>query len=215
MAFRRFAPAGLVLALLLVGAGIEPARAHRVLVFAWAQGDTVHVEAKFGNGKPVRGGAVAVFDPEGAVAAEGVTDDAGEFVFVAPRKTDLTVVLDAGMGHRGEWTVRAEEIASGDGGNGNETARAASAPAKVESSSAETPASPGTDAPESISAVSLRDVERIVDRALDRKLKPVMGLLLESRETGPGATEIFGGIGYIFGIAGVALWFRSRRPREK
>ena len=209
----------IALSALLVLAGVVllglPAHAHRVNVFAWVEGDTVHVESKFSGGKPVHGGKVIVTDPAGAVFLEGTTNDQGEFTFTAPRKADLTVNLEAGTGHRGEWTVRAGEIdlseADADG------AMAASAPTDSPAESATANPAIPLEAP-AVSPedfVSLKQVEQVVDQALDRKLKPVMKLLTESRETGPGVTEIVGGIGYIFGLMGVAAWFQSRRNRGK
>lgn len=218
MKVRYGAAAGLVLALLWSLGAAPSVWAHRVNVFAWVEGDTVHVEGKFSGGKEVHEGTVTVTDPEGAVLLKGTMEEGKEFVFAAPRKTDLTIVLNAGMGHRGEWTVRADEITLGDGENGSGTLPASPAPADVGFASAETPAPPKTDAPEPASAppvVSIQEIERVVDQALDRKLNPIMKMLAESRESGPSATEIFGGIGYIFGIMGVAAWFQSRRSREK
>jgi nickel transport protein len=194
-----------------------PAHAHRVNVFAWVEGDTVHVESKFSGGKPVHEGKVIVTDPAGAVVLEGKTNDHGEFAFTAPRKTDLTVNLEAGTGHRGEWTVRAGEIDLPETGSDADGAVAAPAPpdSPAKSTAGESPVSAEVQTKTPEGTVSLEQVEQVVDQALDRKLKPVMKLLTESRQTGPGVTEIVGGIGYIFGLMGVAAWFQSRRNRGK
>ncbi len=55
------------------------------------------------------------------------------------------------------------------------------------------------------------DVERIVNAALDAKLSPIKRLLGEQVEAGPSLRDIIGGIGWIFGLIGVAAYFR-RRP---
>jgi hypothetical protein len=39
-----------------------PAHAHRVVVFAWFENDTVHTESSFGNGRAVQGGTIEVYD---------------------------------------------------------------------------------------------------------------------------------------------------------
>jgi nickel transport protein len=36
-------------------------------------------------------------------------------------------------------------------------------------------------------------------------------MLAESRKQGPTVTEIFGGIGYIIGLMGIAAYFKNRR----
>ncbi|MFP4031420.1 MAG: hypothetical protein ACLFRG_16470 [Desulfococcaceae bacterium] len=185
-----------------------PAHAHRVNLFAWVEGDTVHLESKFSGGRPVHQGKVIVTDPAGAIVLEGATNDQGEFAFTAPRKTDLTVTLDAGVGHRAEWTVRAEEIDLPEADSTPDGTMAAAEPATREPAVSE---EIRAEAAEKL--VTLEQVEKAVDKALDRKLKPVMKMLTESRRKGPGVTEIVGGIGYIFGLMGVAAWFQSRRNR--
>ena len=50
----------------------------------------------------------------------------------------------------------------------------------------------------------------MIDKALDRKLAPVIKLIRDTREEGPTIAEIVGGIGYIFGLFGVFMYFKSR-----
>jgi len=52
-----------------------------------------------------------------------------------------------------------------------------------------------------------------MERVIDRKLKPVMGILVKLREDSekPRLTEIIGGIGYIVGLMGIAMYLKSRR----
>jgi hypothetical protein len=100
----------LCLVISLLGGPIEPVNAHRVNLFAWVEGDTVYVEGKFGGGKGVSAGKITVADPEGTILLTGTTDENGEFSFKIPQKSDLKIVLQAGTGHRAEWTVKAAEI---------------------------------------------------------------------------------------------------------
>jgi hypothetical protein len=53
-------------------------------------------------------------------------------------------------------------------------------------------------------------MEEIVNAALDAKLAPVKRAMLEQAESGPGMKEIVGGIGWIFGLVGIAAYFKSR-----
>jgi nickel transport protein len=66
--------------------GIGAAHAHKVTIFAWAEGDTVYTESKFSGGKKVRNGKVEVFDNAGTLLLAGRTGDDGEFSFRAPKK---------------------------------------------------------------------------------------------------------------------------------
>jgi nickel transport protein len=103
---------GLVL-LLIVGAAATPALAHRVLVFAFTEGDTVRTESKFVPNTPVKQGKVIVQDAKsGKELLTGQTDDQGKFSFPMPaeaksQKMDLKIIIEAAMGHRGEFLLKA------------------------------------------------------------------------------------------------------------
>jgi hypothetical protein len=84
--------------------------AHRVILFAWVEGDTIHVESKFSGGKRVNAGKITVLDSDGGELLSGKTNENGEFSFKIPKKTDLKIVIDTGEGHRAEWSISADEI---------------------------------------------------------------------------------------------------------
>jgi len=175
------------------------AAAHRVTVFAWAEGDTVHTESKFSGGKPVNGGEIIVYDLNGNTLLSGKTNEQGEFSFKIPKRTGMKIVIQAGMGHRGEWLLSEDEIAP------DET----KAEAAVSQES-----SPGTsEAQATPSAVSLDQVRDVLNQSLDQKLSPVLKMLAESHDKGPTLRDILGGIGYIFGLMGVAAYIQFRRER--
>ena len=65
---------------------------------------------------------------------------------------------------------------------------------------------------ESVSVrADIHQLETVIDEALDRKLDPVIKLIRDSHKQGPSVTEIIGGIGYIFGLVGVAVYFSNRK----
>jgi len=102
-----------VFLILIICAFTTPALAHRVLIFAYTEGDTIHTESKFVPGGPVRQGKILVLDQKtGKELLTGQTDDQGKFSFKMPpeaaaQKMDLKIVIEAGMGHRGEWLLKA------------------------------------------------------------------------------------------------------------
>ena len=59
----------------------------------------------------MNGGEIVVYDLAGKQLLSGKTNADGEFSFKIPGKTGLKIVIQAGMGHQGEWTIPAEEIA--------------------------------------------------------------------------------------------------------
>lgn len=180
------------------------ALAHKVLLTAYVEGDTVFVESGFSDGTPCRNGRIEVFDPSGNKLLEGKTNENGDFSFKPPQKTALKVVLNAGMGHRGEYMVTADELQ--DVVVGDQATRAEPMPAPT----AET-RKPG-EASETVARIDPKEIEVIVDRVIQKRLRPLIQLVAKSqRKTGFSPTEIFGGIGYIFGLMGVAMYFRYRK----
>ena len=179
--------------IILIGSNV-PALAHKVIIFAWVEGNTVFTESKFSGGKKAINARVEIFDKDGKKLLEGKTDNKGEFSFKIPKLTDLRIVLNAAMGHKAEWTVPESEIR--EAGN------------ILEKKSAVEPSGPTTV------GLSKEEVKKIVEDSLDKKLRPIVRMITESKNTKPSLTEIIGGIGYIFGLIGVALYFKNRGKKR-
>jgi len=180
---------------------VGTARAHRVIIFAWVEGDTVYTESKFPGGKKVKKGEVIVFDQEGNQLLKGKTNDQGEFSFKTPKKTAMKIVLRAGTGHRAEWTIPLEEIGVGivdQNGIATTQKTALKEPEKQGRS-----ISGGKSGPD--------EIRMAVERALDKKLRPVMKMLAEAKDRGPTFRAVFGGIGYIIGLVGLGAYLKYRR----
>jgi nickel transport protein len=64
-----------------------------------------------------------------------------------------------------------------------------------------------------LKGISESEIEAIVESAVDKKLQPVMRMLVKLQESSgkPGITEIVGGIGYIIGILGIVAYFKARK----
>ena len=179
------------------------ALAHKVLLSAYVEGDSVFVEGGFSDGTPCKNAGIEVFDPSGKKLLEGKTNEDGEFSFKPPQKTDLKLVLNAGMGHRGEYTVPADELQDMTGA---QVTRTEAMPAPT----AETRKPQG--ASEAVARIDPKEIESIVDRVIQKRLRPLTQLVAKSqRKTGFSPTEIFGGIGYILGLMGIAMYFRYRK----
>jgi nickel transport protein len=187
----------------------RPAAAHKVTIFAWAEGDTVHTQSRFSGGKPAKNSTVVVYDKQGNQLLEGKTDDKGEFSFKVPKQTDLKIVLKASMGHMAEWTIPAEEIMPGI-----DKAEGSTREGGAEGAVQETPPLPEakTSLP-TAATLNCQEVQTLIDASLDRKLAPIVKMLADQVGRGPTVSEVFGGIGYILGLGGVALYFSSRRKK--
>ena len=179
-----------------------PALAHNVYIFAWIEGDTIFTESKFKGGKRVKNGKIGVFDAQGKLLLNGQTNDQGEFAFKIPAKTEMKIVLQAGMGHRGEWTIAAEEFETS-------SAETVQTPPPIESG----PVNPS--APSQLPAgLTRKDLRIAVENALDKKLKPLFRMVAESRKQKTTLKDVLGGLGYIFGLMGVGAYYHFRRKNQ-
>ena len=169
------------------------ALAHKVYIYAWFDGDVVHTESYSGS-KKVKEARIQVFTLSGKKLLEGLTDEKGEFVFKVPQKTDLRIVVDAGMGHRNECILKREEV---------ETIPDVDPEARTSGPKSEILLLKESDT---------RQIRAVVEQILDSRLKPIQRELARMRkEDGPGITEVVGGIGYILGLMGLVMYFKSRR----
>ncbi len=198
-----------VFLILAVCCAVTPARAHRVLVFAYAEGDTIRTESKFVPNTPVRQGKLLVLeDKTGELLVTGQTDEQGKFSFKIPpaalaRKLDLRIVTEAAMGHKGEWLLKADSYLPG--------AKASAIPGA--------PASPAPAAPPAAAAVpaakeaamSPQMLEEAMNKALERQLAPVKASLAELTSHRTSLPDILGGLGYILGFFGLWAYFQSKR----
>lgn len=211
--------AGLCLGLCLTA---SPAGAHRVNIFAFVDGDAVAVECGYNRSQKVRQGTVEVFDAEsGEKLLQGLTDDKGVFRFplsdaMLRAGHALRLRIIAGEGHQNEWIVEADELAAAGEARPSPGASPVAEPSAPASASASPGGSVSLPASSAVSGgasggATPEDVERIVNAALDAKLSPIKRLLGEQVEAGPSLRDIIGGIGWIFGLIGVAAYFR-RRP---
>ncbi|MBU4525437.1 MAG: cobalamin biosynthesis protein CbiL [Desulfomicrobium sp.] len=189
----------------------SPALAHRVNIFAYVEGGEVVVECSFSKSKRVRHGHIEVRDAvSGETLLQGTTDAEGLFRFPVPEQartsgSGLRILLQAGEGHQNEWIVDAAEFLGAP-------ITAAPAPSAPQSDTAAGSVSGGNVAASHVPGLTRSDVEEVVAAALDAKLAPIQRELREQGLKGPGVQEIVGGIGWIFGLIGVAAYFKSR-PR--
>jgi nickel transport protein len=180
---------GLILALLFVA---TPASAHRLKLFATLESGTISGYAFFVGSGRAHGAVISVKDAGGKEVATLTTDDAGAYSYKTPAPQTYHLTATTGDGHIADAAI--------------DTARfgAAAAPDPASDEEAET----------NVPALSQAQVERAVDAAVARQIKP----LIEAYELAEGRTrfnDIMGGIGMIIGLAGLALWASARRAGGK
>jgi nickel transport protein len=196
-----------ILLILVIGAFTTPALAHRVIIFAYAEGDTIHTESKFVPNDAVRQGKILVLDHKtGKQLLTGITDDHGKFSFKIPaaaiaQKMDLDIVVEAAMGHRGSWLLKADSYLPGA------TPGKTAAPAPASPTAAAAPATKSAN-------IDQQALEAAVNKALERQLAPIKEMLTDLTIHRTTPTDIIGGIGYILGLFGLGAYILSKRKNN-
>ncbi len=206
-----YRPAAVAL-LALVTALVEaqPAAAHRQLVFAVVEGDRILVESKLVPDTPVKGGKVTVSDKQtGQVLVTGQTDEQGKFSFPIPAaaaasRADLLIVVEAGMGHKGEWLLKAQKYLPA-------AAAATPAPSATPAPGGAATAPAASSSSAAVKPVDTQALEAAVSRAVARELAPVKEMLAELAAHRTSFTNVIGGLGYILGIFGLWGYFLSKK----
>ncbi|MGI6656761.1 MAG: carboxypeptidase regulatory-like domain-containing protein [Desulfobulbus sp.] len=108
---RRLAILTLLLAMGLSAITAGPAWAHKVNLFAYAEKGIVYTESYFADGRKVQDGQIQVRDAKDALVLTGTTDSQGLFSFPVPAQSgDLTIILDASMGHKTQFILKQEDL---------------------------------------------------------------------------------------------------------
>jgi nickel transport protein len=162
------------------------AAGHGLGLFAAADGPFIDGEVHFAGGHAATDVRIEVHDGQGGLLAELTPDAAGRFHYRAQAPVDHRIVADSADGHRAEWVVHAGELAPGFAAAAGEGTAAAEAGQRL---------SPALSA--------------AIEQAVARQLRPLREELAAARSRA-GLRDVLGGLGWIAGVAGLALWWRGR-----
>lgn len=220
----RSALTGLALAsVLLMHTGV--ASAHSLQVFAAADGAWIRGQVQFAGGRPAPGMEVLIMGADGKVKAMLQTDSSGSFNYRPKAPQDLLVVAKSADGHRAQWPIGASELQGAFGAaavGGSDDAHAPGLPASSSVTADPHPhphAHGDADLDAAVVTRAGADVAQLdpavfaaIEQAVARQVRPLRESLAEAQARA-GLRDVLGGIGYIFGLAGLGLWWTSRRDR--
>lgn len=178
-----------------------PAYAHRIRVFAYAEGNRVFVEAAYGGGENASGARVDVTDESGTTVGQGFIDGEGGFSFTAKSPGEYRVAVTDGKGHSGSFVLEKGAFHVHQGDTGQKVSPA------VHDSHHE---SGMKDAESKVGGPS---GQKGFEAILDRKMGPIRQELKEIRRIvdRPLYREVVGGVGYIVGLLGLVFFFFGRK----
>ena len=190
---------GFIILILLPNSGF----CHRINIFCYVDGDNINCEAKFTPGGALKKGKIIVTSVQtGDILLKTATNEKGEASFKIPKKAidnhwDLKIACNAEMGHRNFWIIKSDEFLPQQKEIVETTERE-----RAEYKEIEEPKK---------ASISKKELEIIVSKVISKELSPIKRDIAELREHGISFQDIIGGLGYIFGIAGIAFYFMSKR----
>ncbi|QUN07226.1 hypothetical protein KDN34_07320 [Shewanella yunxiaonensis] len=194
----------IVIGLLLMLSGVcsLPASAHLLKVFAWAEGHEIVGNAYFAGGIAAGGAHIKVFDQQHQLVAEVSPDHKGDFRVKVPGAADYSIVADTEDGHVAHWEIKAAEVAA------PAVASATVAEPKVADNAVTN--SPAVSA---TAAIDKAQLEQLVQTAVAQEIGPLR-MELQQYADRLRLSDLLGGIGFIFGLTGSSLWWRSRKLQQ-
>ncbi len=177
-----------------------PAYAHKVNLFAYAEAGEVYVEGYFVDGKAAQNSKVQVLGPAGDLLLEGITDGQGQYRFPVPQRTDLKIVVNAGMGHQTDFLLSASDL------NDAESVEAV----PVQSNVNEAGVSPQTNQTVVSAVTNNTELDAVVRKAVNEAIKPLVRELSAAQQKAS-LSGIVGGVGYIIGFLGLFAFFKARQ----
>lgn len=215
------------LGLLLLAVAADPALAHKLNLFAAADGRRIQGEVYFAGGAKAADVPVLVQNAAGEVLAELRSGVDGRFAYEATAPVTHTVVAETPDGHRATWRIGAAELAAAfaqatapvESSNGGSKPASSGAGAHGDAGTGGARAGGSDDQPHSPPPTADADLTldpalaAAIERAVARQVRPLREEALAAREAVQ-LRDVLGGLGYILGLAGLGLWWRCRRGRS-
>ncbi len=207
-----------IMSMLLLLTAAAPAFAHRVNVFAYADGEAVRVECSFSKSQKVRHGRLLITDSRtGAELIRAETDEQGAFSW----KPDaaflqsghgVKIHLNAGEGHQASWIMEGSELAVIGGASPAVSGKPGQPGVRKESSG---PSGVQKNAAPAGTAGPGPEWEERMDALLEARLAPMRQMLGQAlaalQDDSPRLRDVVGGIGWIIGLLGMGAYMRYRR----
>jgi nickel transport protein len=197
-----------VLAILLLCAANLPAEAHLLKVFATVEDGSITGYAFFvGGGRPQKA-LLIIQDKSGSEIYRSNTDDNGGFNWHPPKPQTMTIMVNAGDGHMAQAILDAYRFDP----NASD-ATPLSLPVEKSGGGKPSPGVFGEPACSSSAEIGVL-VDRSVDRAVSRQVRPLLEAF-SATDSRIRLNDVVGGIGMIFGLAGITMWMSARRSTNQ
>jgi len=219
----------LALATLASIAFIAAAEAHKLKAFATAEGPLVSGYAYFTPGGRAQLADVTITGPGDVEVLKTGVNGQGELHFVAKQRVDYTITVDGGDSHIATYTLHASDLPDSlpapedgkilplDPPTATAVAAGAAAAAGVApaSQTGEAPTAAGSPAASGCAnPVDPAALRGLIRESVAREVNPLREQLDAFQES-VGWRDVVSGLGYIFGLCGVAYFFGTWRSNRR
>lgn len=192
------------------------AMAHNIIADAYVEGTTIEGEVGFSNGDPALDAPVTIKDSAGNILGQTTTDADGIFYYQATAPIDHHIEVNAGAGHVAKLFVPAADLSAIEMQSEPQAQMASKgAEAKpVMDAMQEASATPAVQSisPEELTTLIEASVAKQVSQQVAKQIKPLRKQILQY-ENKVRLQDTLGGLGYILGLTGLAMWWSERKKR--
>jgi nickel transport protein len=164
--------------------------AHKIKVFASMDGKKISGYVYFSGGGRPKNMKVEVLGSDGRKLASVFTNAEGRFVYEPKKADDFTFVVNSGDGHKASYTVKS----------------LGESPVPVKSEENTSKSSLKSE------KINMNEFRRIIGEEVSKQLMPLREQV-DGYEEKIRFRDILGGIGFIFGIAGIYFYFLARNKK--
>lgn len=205
----------LIVAALAWLASSAPAEAHKLKAFATVEGTTISGYAYFTPGGRAQQADVTITGPGGVEVLKTGVDTQGNFHFIAKQRVDYTITVDGGDAHIANYVIHAADLPNSlptpEGGKLLPLDAPVPIAADTAPAAAETPADAASTAA-AATAIDPAELRAMIQQSVAHEVNPLREQLDAFQEQVTWH-DVLGGIGYIFGLCGVAYGFANRKRR--
>ncbi len=162
--------------------------AHKINLFTYKEGNKIFVEGYFSDGVPVKNSSIEIYNEKGEKIIEGKTNEEGLYSFKIPECKKIKIVLTGDMGHKVEKEMEIEE---------EKTLKKEEI--KTQKKEVE----------RKIETIDKEEIKKIVEESVEKAIFPLIKEIQKEKQRAR-FMDIIGGIGYIFGIFGIYLYFLKK-----
>ena len=173
--------------------------AHKISAFVDVEDGNVSLVSYFSDGTPAKNAKVTVYDSKGNVVLTGKTNKEGEFDFKIKKNGNYKAVVLAELGHRAVVNFSVGSAGTSAGLSNEKSSNSQSTSEVTSTKPVQT----------TIPAETVRKVLREELQPIHREL-----LKLEEKEESISYKDVIGGLGWIVGIFGAAMFGYCYRRRE-